>query len=133
MPGAYWKMRTFKMAHLGPENDAYATVSSKAAIWKQRAVFHYLDILAAKSWIEMRETGRISLETREDLRLFDELDLRGRKHLLTLQGFLPASSDSLARASGSVGLLEAPNSAVQSNASDVDAPSVSRTPRVHTE
>jgi tetratricopeptide (TPR) repeat protein len=106
MPGVYWKMRTFKMAQVGRSDEAYATISSQASSWRNRAIFHYLDILAAKSWIEMRETGGLSAETRHDLGLFEELGLRGRKELMTLQGFLMPSSDSTmpesigARASG---------------------------------
>ncbi|HLZ46165.1 MAG TPA: hypothetical protein VKQ05_10860, partial [Gemmatimonadales bacterium] len=89
MPGAYWKMRVFKMAHVERADEAYSTLLSQAARWKSRAVFHYLDILAAKAWLEVRINGTLSPETSQDLQLFELLGLRGRRQLLTLQGFLP--------------------------------------------
>ena len=94
MPGAYWKMRTFKMAHIGRVDEAYHSVSCLGSTWKSRSVFHYLDILAAKAWLETRETGKLSAETRHDLGAFEAFGLRGRRELLTLQGFLPASNGS---------------------------------------
>ena len=90
MPGAYWKMRTFKMAHMGHLDEAYHTVLSRGTTWKGRSVFHYLDILAAKAWLETRDTGQLNAETQRDLKAFETLGLRGRRELLTLQGFLPA-------------------------------------------
>jgi len=92
MPGAYWKMRTFKMAHVGRVGEAFDTVSSIGSTWKRRSAFHYLDILAANAWLETRETGKLSAETRHDLGAFEALGLRGRRELLTLQGFLVASN-----------------------------------------
>jgi len=73
-------------------DEAYDTVSSIGSTWKRRSVFHYLDILAAQAWLETRETGKLSAETRHDLGAFEALGLRGRRELLTLQGFLLASN-----------------------------------------
>jgi DNA-binding SARP family transcriptional activator/tetratricopeptide (TPR) repeat protein len=92
MPGVYWKMRTFRMGHVGQSDEAYASISARAAEWRTRAVFHYLDMLAAKSWLEMRENGKPNPETSRDLWIFDTLGLKGRRELLTLQGFLPTRS-----------------------------------------
>jgi hypothetical protein len=88
MPGAYWKMRTFRMAHIGQADEAYATISTLAATWKPRAVYHHLDMLAAKAWLEVQKSGKVRPETSRDLEIFNELGLTGRKELLTLQGFL---------------------------------------------
>jgi hypothetical protein len=88
MPGVYWKMRTFKMAHVGRADEAFAVLFSLSSIWRKRAVFHYLDILAAKAWLEMRENGKLTDETRQDLGLFEVLGLDGRRQLMVLQGFL---------------------------------------------
>ena len=88
MPGVYWKMQTFRLAQLGRTAEAYEIVSSQGAIWRTRAVFHYLDILGARAWLEVREEGRLRAETRQELEIFEALGLRGRKELLILQGFL---------------------------------------------
>jgi tetratricopeptide (TPR) repeat protein len=88
MPGVYWKMRTFRMAHIGQADEAYATISTLAATWKPRAVYHHLDMLAAKAWLEVQKSGKVRPETSRDLEIFNELGLTGRKELLTLQGFL---------------------------------------------
>ena len=91
MPGAYWKMRMFKMAHLGQENEALVSITSLVAVWETKAPFHYLDLLAAKAWLERRLDGEVSASTRRALHVFDVLGLRGRKELLTLQGFLESA------------------------------------------
>jgi tetratricopeptide (TPR) repeat protein len=93
MPGVYWKMRTFKMAHTGRMDDALAALASQGSVWKRNAIFHYMDIVAARAWLETRERGVLTPETTRELRLFDDLDLRGRKQLLTLQGFLQPSAN----------------------------------------
>jgi hypothetical protein len=94
MPGAYWKMRTFRMAHLGHTDEAWATISTLGSTWRNRAVFHYLDLIAAKAWLEMHSSGELSADTRAELVTFETLGLRGRKELLTLQGFLPLTINS---------------------------------------
>jgi tetratricopeptide (TPR) repeat protein len=93
MPGVYWRMRTLMMAHAGRAAEAYAALCSQGEIWKKNAIFHYLDIVVAKSWLELRETGTLTPETRQDLEIFETLGFRGRKQLMTLQGFLRPSDE----------------------------------------
>src|SRR6267378_4209980 len=128
MPGAYWKMRTFKMAHVGLLDEAYSTISSHGSTWKSRSVFHYLDLLAAKAWLETRATGGLSAETRHDLATFEILGLRGRRELLTLQGFLQAANDSVL--SNSLAQPSAPpklaTPAIQESGADIGLPRTRR-------
>ncbi|MEX2157627.1 MAG: AAA family ATPase [Gemmatimonadales bacterium] len=107
MPGPYWKLKSFRMAQLGRSEEAYSIVSSLASRWRNNCVFHYLDIIATKAWLEHREEGGMKSETRDELGTFDLIGALGRKELLTLQGFLsPASGSeigsSAARTIGSV-------------------------------
>ena len=92
MPGAYWKLRAFRMTQLGESYDAYATVSSLANRWRATCPFSYLDMVAAKAWLEKRQQGAVGTETLRELELFDRLGARGRKELLTIQGFLEPAS-----------------------------------------
>jgi hypothetical protein len=46
-------------------------------------------VVATIAWLEYRENGRIETETRRELEIFESLGARGKKALLTLQGFLP--------------------------------------------
>jgi len=88
MPGPYWKLKAFKMAQLGHSDEAYSIVSSLASEWKKTFVFHYLDMVASKAWLERREHGTITSETRDELEIFDRIGAKGRRELLALQGFL---------------------------------------------
>jgi hypothetical protein len=88
MPGPYWKLKAFKMAQIGHSDEAYGIVSSLASQWKKAFVFHYLDMVATKAWLECRENGSIRRETRDELKIFDSIGATGRKELLGLQGFL---------------------------------------------
>jgi tetratricopeptide (TPR) repeat protein len=88
MPGAYWKMRTFRMAQLGRTDEAYAVASSLAWRWKESIRFHQLDMIAVKAWLERKEQGRLTASTADELNLFGRMKARGRKDLMTLQGFL---------------------------------------------
>jgi tetratricopeptide (TPR) repeat protein len=88
MQGAYWKMRVFQKAHLGKSDEAHRIILRQSAQWKGTCPIYYLDMIAAKAWLETRETGRVSSETEEELEVFDQIGATGRRALLTLQGFL---------------------------------------------
>ena len=89
MPGPYWKLVALRKAHLGRSHEAYDIARSLAHRWKDTFVLHYFDMLATSAWLEYRENGRIEPETRRELDIFESLGARGKKALLTLQGFLP--------------------------------------------
>ncbi len=88
----------FRRAHLGRSDEAYSLARSLADQWKETYVIHYLDMLATMAWLEYRENGQIPRETAVELGIFDDIDSRGKRALLALQGFLPSSVGTPARA-----------------------------------
>jgi tetratricopeptide (TPR) repeat protein len=114
MPGTYWKLRIFRSAHLGTPEEAQHLVRFSTALFRDVCPLHYLDILAAKAWLEIRTDGENSPETLRELCIFDEVGAVGRKALLTAQGFLKplpslgAKSGSALVATASVPLSRTP-------------------------
>jgi len=97
IPGAYWKLRVFKEAHLGSLEEAYRLAQDASKQFRDVSPLHYLDILAARAWLEIRMNGENRPETLRDLCIFEELGAIGRKELLTAQGFLrPARNNAIA-------------------------------------
>jgi tetratricopeptide (TPR) repeat protein len=88
MPGPYWKLRIFKSAHLGTPEEAQHLVRSSTALFRDKCPLHYLDVLAAKAWLETRVNGKNTPETLSELRVFENVGALGRRALLTAQGFL---------------------------------------------
>lgn len=88
IPGSYWKLRIFKEAHLGSIEEATRLAEFSTALFRETCPLHYLDVLAAKAWLERRTNGRNRSETLRELRLFDEFEAPGRRALLAAQGFL---------------------------------------------
>jgi len=88
MAGAYWKLRTFRMIHLGHSDEAYAIVNAFVSEWRDRFVLAYLDMLAMKAWIEKQVQGALTRATHAELQIFDQLGAIGKRELLVLQGFL---------------------------------------------
>jgi tetratricopeptide (TPR) repeat protein len=88
MPGAFWKLKLFKMAILGQINEAYDKASSLAATWKTSLISCYWDMVAVRGWIERLQHGRTSDETTDELRSFEQNHALGKRHLLVLQGFI---------------------------------------------
>jgi len=88
IPGAYWKLRIFRSAHLGSKADTTEFVRASTELLRKKSPYHYLDVLAARSWLERRETGKNTPETMRELRMFDELGAIGKRALLTAQRFL---------------------------------------------
>ena len=91
MPGAYWKMKVFRMAQVGRTDEAYSIASALASRWTHTILVHRLDMVAAKAWLERREEHEVRPATNEELEAFGQLKASGKKELLTLQGFLLAS------------------------------------------
>jgi hypothetical protein len=88
IPGAYCKLRIFREAHSGSLDEAHKLVEYSTKQFRDACPLHYLDVLAAKAWLEVRMNGENSRETLQELCVFDELGAMGRKELLTAQGFL---------------------------------------------
>jgi len=107
MPGTYWKLKAFKMAHLGRFEEAYSMVARLAEEWRNTMVFAYFDMAATKAWLEKLQEGSMRQETAKELDIFHRLGAIGKRQLLVLQGFLdpvvatqvPTSAGSLVPAS----------------------------------
>jgi DNA-binding SARP family transcriptional activator/tetratricopeptide (TPR) repeat protein len=94
VPGAYWKLKAFRMAHLGQSDEAYGIVSSLVDQWRSTYVFPYLDMIAAKAWLERRQLSAVRSETLRELNeVFERTGAKGKRQLLTLQGFLEPVRD----------------------------------------
>ena len=96
--GAYWKLRIFRSAHVGTQQETERLVRTSTELLQNRCQVQYLDVLAAKSWLENRILGRNNAETIRELHLFEKYGAPGRRALLTAQGFLlhsPAPGASL--------------------------------------
>jgi tetratricopeptide (TPR) repeat protein len=88
MVGPYWKLKAFRAAHLGMTDEAFEMLRVVGARVRDTCPFVYLDILAARAWLERRVLGGHVKETTLDLRIFDRSGALGRKAVLVAQGFL---------------------------------------------
>jgi len=89
MPGPYWKLKIFRHAHLGKAEEASQMAAAMGDLFRERCPVFYLDILAARAWLERRTTGQLSIGTERELGVFDSVGLPGRRALFAAQGFLP--------------------------------------------
>jgi len=88
MLGPYWKLKAFRAAHLGMADEAFQMLNVVGGRVRDTCPFVYLDILAARAWLERRVLGLQTDETNLELRMFDRTGALGRKALLGAQGFL---------------------------------------------
>jgi len=88
MPGSYWKLRIFKEAQIGQLDEAFKIVRTSTMLLRDHCPLYYFDVLAAKSWLELRTRRRHSPETVRELAAFEGAGVVGRAALLTAQGFL---------------------------------------------
>jgi len=95
IPGSYWKLRIFRSAHLDDRERTERLVRLSTALFRERSPLNYLDVLAAKAWFERLATGENSVETRQELDIFENVGAVGRKALLTVQGFLSRSDNEI--------------------------------------
>jgi DNA-binding SARP family transcriptional activator/tetratricopeptide (TPR) repeat protein len=88
LPGAYWKLKLYRAAHIGAADEALAVASRVGADLRAKCPFYYLDVLAVKAWLERRVLGRQTEQTDAELEIFETLQVKGKKALLVAQGFL---------------------------------------------
>ena len=86
--GGYWKLRIFKAAHVETPDEAWRMIRAVSALLRERCPMQYLDVLAAKAWLENKTEGRNTASTIADLSLFERIGAMGRHALLAAQGFL---------------------------------------------
>ncbi len=93
MPGSYWKLIAYKKVRLGHRNEAHEIIRWCSEKWRDSCPLHYLDILAARAWLERLEEGGICHDTATDLNLFETIGAVGRRALFVAQGFLSVSKE----------------------------------------
>lgn len=87
MPGAFWKLKIFRRGHLGEIAEASRMAAEMGEFFRPRSPMYYLDVLAAKAWLERHTMGGLKSETDRELNLFETLGLPGRRALFAAQGF----------------------------------------------
>jgi DNA-binding SARP family transcriptional activator/tetratricopeptide (TPR) repeat protein len=97
IPGSYWKFRILKEAHLGNLEEANRLALNATRLLREASPMSYLDVLAAKGWLEIQKDGIYGAETMRELSKFDDAGALGRRALLTAQGFLKPLPSSEAR------------------------------------
>jgi len=88
MLGPYWKLRIFREASLGRVEEAERLVFLKQAMLQNSCPLYFLDVLAAKAWLQRRTLGQVTAETQSELDIFEVVGAAGKKAILTAQGFL---------------------------------------------
>ena len=88
MPGPYWKLKFYRAAHLGGAEVALRMATSVGESLRVKCPFYYLDVLAARAWLERQVFARQTEYTESELKLFATLQVPGKKALLVSQGFL---------------------------------------------
>ncbi|HEV2669767.1 MAG TPA: tetratricopeptide repeat protein, partial [Gemmatimonadales bacterium] len=86
--GLALKLEALRALHeQGPEM-AREFAYERRSFFKERVPLFYLDALAVCAWLEKMSGGRYSVETEEELKLFEICGAPGRRALLVAQGFL---------------------------------------------
>ncbi len=86
--GLSLKLDTLRILHEdGPERARVFALDRKE-FFKIRVPLFHLDALAVSAWLEKTVNGVYSSETRDELKIFDELGAVGKRALLQAQGFL---------------------------------------------
>jgi len=84
----FTKLRAFKLAHLYGVERAWPIVEVGLAKFRACHPVFFLEVLAAKAWLEKRDSGSLTQDTLSELGLFEKLQARGLRAALTAQGFL---------------------------------------------
>ena len=77
--------------------EAHQLVRKCTKLLRDHCPLFYLDVLAAKAWLETRACGHYSRETVRELGAFEEVGAVGRRALLIAQGFLSPSNTGAAK------------------------------------
>lgn len=85
-PSIYVKLRSFRAAYISGPQMAHDIACAAARIYQNRNPYCWLNVLAAKAWVERTFLGGHSAETQEELKLLGRAP--GKFALLRAQGFL---------------------------------------------
>ncbi|HEV2751647.1 MAG TPA: hypothetical protein VGV12_14080, partial [Gemmatimonadales bacterium] len=87
-PAVFARLRAFRAAHLCGTESARSIIEQALSRFRGRHLLYFLEVLAAKAWLEQRTAGSYLSQTATDLELFDRVGARGLKARLTAAGFL---------------------------------------------
>jgi len=98
LPGPFWKLKIYRAAHLDSNEEVLNMISASTALFRDIGPYQYLDILAAKAWVELRMNGKLSMQTGRELDVFEKVGAPGKRALLVAQGFLQGGASTLQKA-----------------------------------
>ena len=91
IPGPYWKLRVFRESHVSGYTQAHDLARQVFERLYDPCPFNCLDIAAVMAWLEQKTEGRVTEQTKQRLTLFEAFGAKGKRSLLTLQGFLTSN------------------------------------------
>jgi tetratricopeptide (TPR) repeat protein len=86
--GVYYKIVIYWAAHRNGDDFAWKILRSVLEKYRARHELDYLVLIGVKGWLERRMLGHISDETVVELKLFERVEMIGKRDLLRAQGFL---------------------------------------------
>ena len=86
--GMFHKLRIFRAEHVRGGDEPLAMAERAQETFRGRHMVYFLEVLAARAWLEKRRFGRYSRTTEGELRLFDSTSAHGLRNSLAAQGFL---------------------------------------------
>jgi len=86
--GMFHKLRIFRAEHVTGGDEPLAMAERAQETFRGRHMVYFLEVLAARAWLEKRRFGRYSRTTEGELRLFDSTSAHGLRNSLAAQGFL---------------------------------------------
>lgn len=87
-PAVFAKLRAFRVMHLGGPDAAGPLVEQALDRFRSRHVLYFLEVLAARAWLEKLINASYLNQTRMELGLFDRYGAHGLKARLAAEGFL---------------------------------------------
>ena len=87
-PAVFAKLRAFRVMHSGGPDAARPLVEQALDRFRGRHLLYFLEVLAAKAWLEKLINGSYLSQTSTELGLFDRSGAHGLKARLAGEGFL---------------------------------------------
>ena len=87
-PAVFAKLRAFRVMHSGGPDAARPLVEQALDRFRSRHLLYFLEVLAAKAWLEKLINDSYLSQTLTELGLFDRSGAHGLKAKLAAEGFL---------------------------------------------